>query len=97
MISERTGTTDRAVDEDALDILRLLQAVPTGELAAGMDRLLNHRLSAATTREAIDAVGELFRTRGSEGTMMAARAATPLEDADAIAASVVALATDLLA
>jgi hypothetical protein len=29
--------------------------------------------------------------------MMAARAATPLEDADAIAASVVALATDLLA
>ena len=95
-ISERTGTTGRAVDKDALDIMRLLRAVTTADLVTGIDRLLSDEHSAATTREAIEAFGGLFSSTDSEGTLMAVRAASPLEDAEVIAASIVALATDLL-
>jgi hypothetical protein len=95
-ISERTRTTGRAIDKDALDVLRLLRAVPTADLEAGMDRLLNNELSSATTREAIETVVALFASAKSEGTIMAVRAATPLEDPDVVAASMVALTSDLL-
>lgn len=95
-IHERTGTTGRAVDKDALDILRLLRAVPTADLQAGMDRLLSNEISSETTREAIEAFGGLFASEDSEGTIMAVRAASPLEDPDVVAASIVALANDLL-
>ena len=95
-IDERTGTTGRAVDKDALDILRLLRAIPTADLEAGMNRLLSDGISSATAAEAIEAFGGLFASRDSEGTIMAVRAASPLEDPDVVAASIVALATDLL-
>lgn len=96
-IHERTGTTGRAVDKDALDILRLLRAVPTANLEARIHRLLSDEISSATTGEAIAAFRGLFGGTDSEGTMMAIRAASPLEDPDVVAASSVALASDLLA
>lgn len=95
-IQERTGTEGRAVDKDALDVLRLLRVVPTADLGEGMDHLRSDAISSATTEEALDAFGGLFASRDSKGTIMAARAASPLEDPDVVAASVVALATDLI-
>lgn len=95
-IGERTSTTGRAVDKDALDVYRLLRAVPTDTFVAAVERLLDHNLSQATTREATERLRELFGTEGSEGTLMAVRAATPLEDPDVLAASIVALTNDVL-
>ena len=96
-IDERTGATGRAVDKDALDIFRLLAVVPTEDLAAGLNRLRSHELAAATTREAIEALPRLFGTLESDGTLMAVRATAPLEDANVLAASIIALTGDLLA
>lgn len=95
-IEERTGTVGRAVDKDALDVSRILKAVPTGELVAGMTRLMRHELSAATTQDAAAAFRRLFGYGEGEGVAMAVRAATPLMDTGVLAASVVALATDVL-
>lgn len=95
-IDERTGATGRVVDKDALDVARLVRAVPTGDLATGLAMLIDHELSAQTTRESIDALRRLFGSRNSEGVAMALRAATPLVDTGELAASIVALVNDLL-
>lgn len=95
-IAERVDAPGRVVDKDALDILRLLRATPTDDLAAGLERLLANNLSATATDEAITALPNLFGTPASEGSMMAARAAAPMEDASVVAASVSALTSDLL-
>ena len=95
-IDERTGTTGRVVDKDALDAFRLLRAVPTDDLAAGLGMLLGHELSAETTREALSALPRLFGSLESEGIVMARRAASPVVDADELAASIVILVGDLL-
>ena len=95
-IDERTGAAGRAVDKDALDVSRLLRAVPTDDLAAGFTMLLGRELSATVTQEAIDALRRLFGSVEAEGVVMATRAAAPLVDGDVLAASIVALANDLL-
>ncbi len=51
-IVDRTGTGDRIKDKDALDVGRLLQAIDTARLAAGLVQLVEHELSAAATTEA---------------------------------------------
>lgn len=95
-IDERTGATGRVVDKDALDVARLVRAVPTGDLATGLAMLLHHELSAQTTRESIDALARLFSSEDAEGIVMALRAAAPLVNTDELAASIVALVNDLL-
>lgn len=95
-IAERVEEPGRAQDKDALDLVRLLQATPTDELAAGLAMLLDDERSAAITAEALSAFDELFSEPQSVGTQMAVRAATPLEDPDVLAASTSALAKDLL-
>jgi hypothetical protein len=77
-------------------LLRLLRAIPVADLAAGLHRLAGVDLSAEVTEEAITYLTELFSTPDAPGSMMAARAATPLEDPDTVAASCAALAGDLL-
>lgn len=49
-IAERTNTDNRMWDKDALDVLRLLQATVTTDLAERFDRLRGHELSAAVNR-----------------------------------------------
>lgn len=86
----------RLKDKDALDILRLLRAVPSGRLAADLVALMDNPLCRDVTEEAISILREAFGTRAGEGTQMAVRATQLLEDPDQIAASCEALTADLL-
>ena len=95
-IAERAGTGDRLSDKDALDVFRLLRATDTATLAAGLERLAAHELSASVTTETIDQLPLLFGTPETAGIAMAARAARPNAEAEVISASLVALVSDLL-
>lgn len=59
-VAERVDTPERVVDKDALDILRLLRAIPTDDLADGVARLARHATSRATTIEALQLGGQLL-------------------------------------
>lgn len=96
-IAERTGTRDRARDKDALDVLRLLQAINTPTLAAGMAQLADHDLSAEVAAEAVSRLAPLFGEPEAAGISMAVRAASPNADARVISASFTALVSDLIA
>ena len=95
-IAERTGTGGRVSDKDALDVLRLLQAIATATFAAGLAQLANHELSAAVTAEAVSQLAPLFGSPDAVGVTMAVRAARAGTEADVIAASFTALVSDLL-
>lgn len=95
-IAERVDVPGRREDKDALDILRLLRAVSTEVLADGVHTLLNEEISADVTEEALTFLRDLFSESSRPGCQMAARAATPLEPEDTIAASCAFLTQDLL-
>jgi hypothetical protein len=95
-IAERVDTPGRREDKDALDILRLLQAVPTEVIADGVRTLLGEEISADETEEALSFLRDLFSEPSRPGCQMAARAAVPLEPEDTIAASCAFLTQDLL-
>lgn len=95
-VGERRATPDRLVDKDALDIYRLLVAVPTPTLAGTLRRLLADRISAAAAGTAVTHLRDLFGTAGGIGNQMAARAVVPLMDGDTVAQSSAALTQDLL-
>jgi hypothetical protein len=95
-IAERVDTPGRREDKDALDILRLLQAVPTEVIADGVRTLLEEEISAEVTEEALSFLRDLFSEPSRPGCQMAARAAAPLEPEDTIAASCAFLTQDLL-
>jgi len=94
-VAERIQTPDRLVDKDALDILRLLRAVPTQTLAGGLTRLADSELARPTTTEAVQLGSQLLGSEARPGVQMAVRAAGPSEDSEVIAASLVALWSDL--
>jgi hypothetical protein len=86
----------RLDDKDALDVLRLLRAVPISDLARAVADLMNQELAAEVTREAVTGLRELFSGARSPGAQMAARAAGALAAPAEIAESAAILATDLL-
>ncbi|MBM3678947.1 MAG: hypothetical protein FJW96_13880 [Actinobacteria bacterium] len=95
-LGERSDVApDRLQDKDALDVLRLLRATDTIELAEATRSLLADRRSADATEVALTYMVELFGTPDAPGSRMAAQAASPLEDEGTIAASVATLADDL--
>ena len=94
-IADRAGTPDRVSDKDALDLLRLLQAIDTATLAAGLVRLADHKLSATVTGDAMSRLVALFGPQAA-AIRMAVRAAGPGADHDVISASFTALVSDLL-
>ncbi len=96
-ISERTSSTDRLRDKDALDVFRLLRSISTNELARRMTHLLNDPLSAATTQEAVDELVPLFGAPDSAGVEMMLRALRDPDDSEVLATSMIVLATDLSA
>ncbi len=96
-IAERTRADDRVRDKDALDVLRLLQATETTDLAERLHRLRTDELSAAVTLEAIEQLEPLFGTVDAVGSKMAVAAVGPLANGGTIAASMAALITDLRA
>lgn len=96
-IADRQGARRRQDDKDALDVYRLLQAVPTEDLAAGVSRLLAADVSGTVTRQALGHLEALFGTPRAPGSEMAGRAVELVGDPALTAASVAALAGDLLA
>jgi len=86
----------RLKDKDALDVLRLLRAIPTERLAQGLRKLGGSTVAGDVTREASSHLQTLFGTTTSAGTVMVIRATERLEDSSVMAASCVALSDDLL-
>jgi hypothetical protein len=96
-IADRRGSPGRLDDKDALDVYRLLQAVPTEHFMADFGTLLSDPLSREVTRQALAYLEMLFGAADASGSQMAARAVELLEDPATIAAACAALAGDLLA
>jgi hypothetical protein len=94
-IGERVGKSNRASDKDALDVYRLLRAIPTQELARRFAVLQQAAVARDVTGTAVAQMPQLFGTPRAPGCVMAVRAAAPLEPAETLAASLVALAEDL--
>ena len=97
-LADRSGQGDakRLKDKDALDVLRLLRAIPVERLAQGLRELGDSTLAGDVTREAIEHLQALFGATSSSGTVMVVRATERLEDPNVMAASCVALADDLI-
>ncbi len=94
-LAERQGAPSRLDDKDALDLYRLLQAIPTETFAAGLKRLRAASLAGPVTEDALVFLRDLFRGPDSAGSLMAARALDPFENPLTVAASCSALADDL--
>lgn len=97
-LADRRGAAGRSDDKDALDVLRLLRATKTDDLARVCRSLLEDSRSNEATADAVDHLRTLFADGpDADGCQMAARAAAPLDDPATIAASAAALAADLIA
>lgn len=96
-LGERRDNPRRLEDKDAHDVYRLFVAVPTDVLAATVRRLLADPLAGAVTVQAMAYLQEMF-SAGPEalGSDMAGRAEVGVGEPDTVAASVAALAGDLL-
>jgi len=88
---------DRLVDKDAHDLYRLLIAIDTAELAEVVSRLRQDAFAGPATDEALGYLDDLFAA-GPEaiGSAMAGRAEAGVGEPAVVAASVAALAGDLL-
>ena len=89
------GRPDRVKPKDALDVLRLLQAIPSAQLADGFAGLLVDETAGPVTSEALGKLPSLFADADSAGSQLAAEAAAP-EPPEVIAASCAALCRELL-
>lgn len=94
-VAERVEAPDRLVDKDALDILRLLRAIPTRDLARGLQILTDAELSREVAGEALTLGDDLMGSPDSSAARMAARAAGPSGDPEVIATSLALLWGDL--
>ena len=95
-IAERTQAHDRVRDKDALDVLRLLRATETQDIATRLAMLSRSDLSAGVTAEALEFLPALFGRQDGEGVEMAVYAAGGAEGPATIAGSFVALVDDVL-
>lgn len=96
-IGERAEDGARLVDKDAHDLYRLLAAIRTSNVAETLERLLDDPFSSATTERALPYLQGLFAS-GPEarGSQMAGRTEAGVGSPEVVAASVAALAGDLL-
>jgi hypothetical protein len=90
------GDSVRADDKDALDVFRILQAIPTRTLSRSFGALLRDDLAKRVSQEALEHLRNLFARRSALGAQMAARALSSLQDPATIAVSCEALTRDLL-
>jgi hypothetical protein len=96
-LGERQYQRDRLVDKDAYDIYRLLVAIEAEPLGKRLAELRRDELAGPTTEAAIGWLRELFARPEAIGSMMAGRAEELVGDPATVAASVAALASDVLA
>ncbi len=94
-LHERRGTA-RSNDKDALDVLRILQAVPTDDLVRRLRLIFEDARCSTIGERALGLLAELFGNRATEGALMAARAAQPLMNAEQVRLTCEVLAGDLL-
>lgn len=96
-LGERQHTPDRLLDKDAHDLYRLLVAIPTEELAAGLARLRSDPLAGDVTTQALELLRRLFADGAdAPGSLLAGRAEQDVGDPEVVAAAVAMLAADLL-
>ena len=84
------------MDEDALDILRLLRGCDLEDTAHRISRMLKDPISAVNTTQIRTLLEKLFGAVSAPGPIMAARAAVPLADEAEISESCVVLTRELL-
>lgn len=98
-IHERRDQPDRLNDKDAHDIYRLLVATTDmAALGSSFQRLRFDPVSKTVTEQALDWLPVLFADGADAlGSVMAGRAEEGIGDPDLVAASVAALAADVLA
>jgi len=97
-LGERQDNPTRLVDKDAHDIYRLLMAIPTSGLAAGLYGLTKDDLAGSVTAQALIYLADLFADGATaSGSHMAGRAEEGVGDPEVVAASCAVLASDLLA
>ncbi len=94
-IQDRAGTA-RAMDKDALDVLRLLRGTTTSDHASRMRLILGDENARPVARDALEFFRRQFASRVGEGIEMAVRAVGALDDPVEIAASCELLANELL-
>lgn len=90
------GRRGRIDDKDALDLFRILQAIPTDVLASALNRLLAAPVASEVTAEALGILRKFFGTPRSIGCVMIASATEGLEDPETITLSCSILANALL-
>ena len=95
-IWERTTNDDRVRDKDALDVYRLLQSIPTDELAGRLARLRDSPEAGEVTVAAIEHLRALFGTRSGAGIEIAVRATRALIDPDELTLTLTTLTGDLM-
>ena len=93
---ERTTNDDRVRDKDALDVYRLLQAIPTSDLAARLARLRESPEAAEVTLTAIEHLQALFGTRSGAGIQLAIRATRAIIDPEELTLTLITLTADLM-
>jgi hypothetical protein len=86
----------RLSNKDALDVFRILRAVPTERLAETLHRLAADPLSGQVTKTGIASLRSLFSHEEAPGIRMLLAATLGLEEEAIISASCRALADDLL-
>lgn len=93
-IAERVDDPNRLLEKDALDVLRLLQAIPTADLANAIGRLRADELAGAVTEEALVLGAPLFG-HGGTGLDLVAESVRGLADAAEARQSLQVLWADL--
>jgi hypothetical protein len=83
-------------DKDALDVYRLLQAIPADDLAARLSRLRHSPEAGDVTATAIEHLRALFGTRSGAGIELAVRATRAIIDPEELTLTLVTLAADLI-
>jgi len=86
---------DRTEAKDALDVFRLLKAIPTAYLADRLAMLRASPVAAPATRRALRQLPAIFGAPDAPGVRLAV-AASDGDDPDIVAASLVALVNDLI-
>jgi len=95
-IWERTTGDDRVRDKDALDVYRLLQAIPTDDLAARLTHLRDSPTAGDATSAAIEHLDALFGTPQGTGIELAVRATRQIIDPDELTLTLTTLTNDLM-
>ena len=93
---ERRDAPRRLENKDAADIFRLLQAIETERLVAGLRRLSDDPISRMAAVNSLDFLESLFAQLEALGIRLLRAAITGLDDPEIAAASCVELANDLL-